>query len=233
MKISYLLFFLLPIFSCQSQQGSYLLDANSFYEKINSTAGAVIIDVRTPNENSEGSIFNSQNINYNSTEFNGRINTLDKNINYFVYCLSGARSSSAAAFMRSNGFKNVYELKGGFLAWNKNNLPLHLPSSNTPVDKISMDEYKKMISSDTLVLIDFYAPWCAPCKKMEPMLNEISAEKKGTPKIIRINIDENKQLAKELQVEEIPILKLFSKGKEIWTHNGFVEKKEILKHISR
>jgi thioredoxin len=131
--------------------------------------------------------------------------------------------------MRQNGFEHVYELKGGVLDWQKNNYPLHSPSSAPVPDKISMEENTRRINSSDIVVIDYYAPWCGPCKKMEPMLNELSAEYKGKASIIRLNIDENRQLAKELKVEVIPILKIFRQGQETWTHNGYIEKADLIK----
>ena len=74
-----------------------------------------------------------------------------------------------------------------------------------------------MISANQIVLIDFYAPWCGPCKKMEPMLEEFARENEGKIKVIRLNVDENKQLAMQLGIDEIPVVKIFKNGNETWT----------------
>ncbi len=214
--------------SCQSQQPAEKLDAQAFHDKLKTTTGAVVIDVRTPGEFEEGALDAAVNIDYRDEQFKTSINALDKSKTYFVYCLSGGRSGAAATYMRSNGFTHVIDMKGGILSWRKNNLPLVSKSTNSDGDKISAEEYQHLIGSDSIVLIDFYAPWCAPCKEMEPMLAELTQEYAGKVKIIRLNIDENKQLAKQLSVEEIPIFKLFRKGKEVWMHKGALKKADLI-----
>ncbi|HRB69801.1 MAG TPA: thioredoxin domain-containing protein, partial [Chitinophagales bacterium] len=137
----------------------------------------------------------------------------------------------AKDIMLKNGFKNVVNLEGGILAWQAANLPLTATNTTATTDEISMDMYKQMITSDTLVLVDFYAPWCGPCIKMKPMLEEISTDYIGKVKVIRLNIDENKQLAKDLQIVEIPVLKTYLKGSETWMHKGYIEKADLVKHF--
>ncbi|HRH57460.1 MAG TPA: thioredoxin domain-containing protein [Chitinophagales bacterium] len=233
MNIKFLSFFFAVILisvSCNSQNAGQVLKPAEFNQKINTTADAVILDVRTPEEFTGGFIANAVNIDYNGSDFNGEIAKLDKNKNYFVYCLSGKRSASAAAYMRSVGFKNVINLDGGILAWQSNNLPL--TTTSTPAeDKISFEAYTQMITSDTMVLVDYFAPWCAPCIKMKPMLEEISKEYAGKVKVIRLDINENKELAKKLNIVEIPILKIFKQGKETWMHQGYIEKADLIKQF--
>lgn len=104
--------------------------------------------------------------------------------------------------------------------------------TNTPSSKgMSLDDYKKLLDTDKLVLVDFYAEWCGPCKKMEPFLKEIAEEKSATVKLIRINIDENMELEKALKVEALPTLKLYKSQTIVWDNLGFVTKEEILKHL--
>ena len=219
--------------NAQTENGKTTLSVEAFANQIEQTPDAIILDVRTPEEFKGGYISAARNIDYNSTRFQAGLDSLDKNKTYLVYCLSGGRSSSAVAYMRSNGFIHVYNLKGGVMAWENKNLSLTRSSSHKdPVDKISMEEYRKIISNDSVLLIDFYAPWCAPCKKMEPMLEEFAQENKGMVKVVRLNIDENRHLAKQLGVEEIPVLKFFKDGKEQWTHSGFVEKPTLVSAMS-
>lgn len=231
-KVGYyvLLFLLTGVYSCESQNASSL-DANSFNKLLKQTKNAVILDVRTPEEYSNGYIADAININYNDENFNKLISNLDKSAPYFVYCLSGGRSSRAADYMRTNGFKNVYDMKGGILAWQKSNLPLTTQknsSSKKNTDRVSREEYSLMTTSTTPILMDFYAPWCAPCRKMEPMLNELSEQQSGKLKVVRINVDENKALAKELGIEAIPVLHIYQNGKKIWEHSGLATKEQIL-----
>lgn len=215
--------------ACNSQNTGQVLAPAAFKDKMAQTPDAVILDVRTPEEFAGGYIAKAVNVDFNGSAFQEEIAKLDKSKTYLVYCLSGKRSASAASYMRDNGFKNVINLEGGILAWQSQHLPL---VTGTPVeDKISMQAYTQMITSDTAVLVDYYAPWCAPCIKMKPMLEEVAKEYAGKVKVIRLDIAENKNLAQELNIVEIPILKLFVKGKEAWTHQGYIEKAELVKHL--
>jgi rhodanese-related sulfurtransferase len=80
---------------------------------------AVILDVRTEDECNEGIIENSINIDIHMGQgFIDKIEALDKNKNYYVYCRSGMRSAKACEIMNELGFKNAYNLVGGIIAWN-------------------------------------------------------------------------------------------------------------------
>lgn len=94
------------------------LDAVAFKEKMESTEDAVVIDVRSEAELADGSIPGYTMINMFSPDFATRIEDLDRNKSYFVYCRSGNRSGSACSFMASKGFTKVYNLSGGIGAWN-------------------------------------------------------------------------------------------------------------------
>lgn len=218
------------LIQCNSRGQNFSLPAEEFADKLDKTPNAVVLDVRTADEFKEGFIGNAENIDFNGDDFRSRVQKLDKTKPYFVYCLSGGRSKDAANFMRKNGFAEVYDMKGGLLAWNDIKKNLNGETSGRK-DKISMEDYNVIISKDHLVLVDFYAPWCGPCKKMEPMLKELAAENKGKFTLVRLNIDENKRLATQLGVTEIPVLKIFKAGKETWTHNGLVKKPELTKAL--
>jgi len=228
--ISFLFAILIVTISCNSQNAAQALNPVAFSEKMKTSPDAVVLDVRTPGEFSGGFIAKATNVNFSDADFKSEISKLDKNKTYLVYCLSGKRSGAAAGYMRSIGFKDVINLEGGILAWQSNNLPLTTEVAS-PSDKISFEAYTQMITSDTAVLVDYFAPWCAPCIKMKPMLEEIDKEYAGKVKVIRLDINENKELAKKLKIVEIPILKIFIKGKETWMHQGYIEKADLIKQF--
>lgn len=224
MKPLFLLSLIVVVLSCHGQNATFQLSANDFQKKIASTSNPIIIDVRTPGEVAGGALENAQNIDYKDATFEQHIQQLQRESTYFVYCLSGGRSSAAGDYMRKNGFQNVYELKGGILAWQNNNLPLASATAVSKEDVISAEAYKKLIHSDKIVLVDFYAPWCGPCKKMEPLLAEMSTQFKGKATIVRIDIDQNKSLAKQLRIDEIPFFKLYVNGEEKGNYIGELDK---------
>ena len=94
------------------------LEAIEFKKKIQEDPNAVIIDVRSPQEEVEGLIENSININIMEPGFAEKVKALDSNKNYYVYCRSGGRSSSACGFMQSQGL-TAFNLAGGIMAWNQ------------------------------------------------------------------------------------------------------------------
>lgn len=100
------------------------LTAAEFDAKIKGDPTAPLIDVRTPDEFSQGHLPNAVNIDWNGNNFNTQIAALDKTKPVYVYCLSGARSGSAADKMRTDGFTEVYELSGGIKQWKAENRPV-------------------------------------------------------------------------------------------------------------
>ena len=111
--------------SCQGQKAEeeVLLAPKAFQAKIADVKGR-LLDVRTPDEYKSGHLEGSENINFFDEDFQERIKALPKDETYFVYCRSGGRSGKACAMMEEAGFKNVYDMAGGILAWEKEALPL-------------------------------------------------------------------------------------------------------------
>jgi len=213
----------------QSQQATNL-DALKFSERIQKDPSATILDVRTPDEFSKGHLINAKNMDWRAADFASNVSKLDKSSPIYVYCLSGGRSASAAKKMREIGFKEVYELDGGIMKWRGANLPE--TTANTVASKeMSLEEFKKITTTDKIVLVDFYADWCGPCRKMKPSLEEISKEMASTVTLIKINADDNQELLKTLGIDALPVLHTYKNGKLAWNNLGFVEKDEIVKHL--
>ncbi|RPH48534.1 MAG: thioredoxin [Desulfobacteraceae bacterium] len=74
--------------------------------------------------------------------------------------------------------------------------------------------FDKMIESG-LCLVDFNAPWCGPCRLQEPVINELEQRYKGKANVVKINIDENSNVAMKLGIQSIPTIILFKNGKEV------------------
>jgi thioredoxin 1 len=204
------------------------LSATEFAAKIKELPKAVVIDVRTPGEFAKGHLINAQNFDWNGTSFQEQIAAVDKAQPVFVYCLSGARSAAAADHMRKNGFQNVYELKGGIMQWRAENLPETTKSASAGM---THHQFEQLLKTDKLVLVDFYAEWCGPCKQMEPSLMDISNEMKDELILIRIDVDENEELSKILNVKSLPTLQLYKNKKLIWSERGLLTKEEIIDEL--
>lgn len=95
--------------------------------------------------------------------------------------------------------------------------------------EINKDTFdKEVVESEQLVLADFNADWCGPCRMLRPILEELDNDK---IKIVSINIDNNDELTEKYNVSSIPCLILFDKGVEIKRNIGFISKEEIIKMI--
>lgn len=199
----------------------------AFANKIKATTNPQIIDVRSPEEFAGQHIENAKNINWNGDNFDGKVSEYDKSKPIFVYCMIGGRSKKAAEKLQELGFKTIYELQGGIMKWNAAGLSI-------PSDKIigmCIQEYKELLNSDKKVLIDFYAEWCAPCKKMTPYLLKMQKGMAEKVTIIQLNADENKTLITELKIDELPTLLLYQNNKVIWKHSGYLSEEDLTKQL--
>lgn len=217
------------IFSCNGQtaKDGKTIDAIAFSEKIAATPNPQIIDVRTPEEFSSDHIDKAVNIDWLGDNFVASTKKLNKTKPIFVYCKSGARSQSAAQKLEKLGFTNIYQLQGGILKWDAAGL-------SKPANKITgmtVQEYNKLVDSDKKVLIDFYAEWCAPCKKMKPYLLQMEKELADKVTIIRLDADKNKTLMTAMKISELPTLLLYEEAAVKWKHSGFISEEELRKQI--
>lgn len=103
-------------------------------------------------------------------------------------------------------------------------------SEITVVGKATFDSEVK--NSKLPVLVDFYATWCGPCKQIAPILSELAKEEKERVKIVKVDVDEDPELAKEYGVRGIPTLIIFNQGEIAKTMVGFKTKDDLLEAIN-
>lgn len=89
---------------------------------------------------------------------------------------------------------------------------------------------QEVLQSDKTVLIDFYAQWCGPCKMLSPIVEQVATENDNI-KVVKVNVDENQDLAIEFGVKAIPTLVVIKEGKEANRAVGFLSKSEILELV--
>ncbi|HRE21011.1 MAG TPA: thioredoxin [Rhabdaerophilum sp.] len=89
-----------------------------------------------------------------------------------------------------------------------------------------------VLQSATPVVVDFWAPWCGPCKMIAPALEEIAAEMAGKVKVVKVNVDENQEIAAQFGIRSIPTLMVFKGGKLAATKVGAGSKSDLSKWIT-
>ncbi len=229
MKLHLIALLLLVGGAASGQSKRTVISADEFERQINALNDEQLVDVRTPDEFSKGYIEGALNIDINGSEFRRQASALDKSKPVYVYCLSGGRSANAAEYLRKNGFENVIELDGGLMKWNRAKKPLTGRRSTSK--GMSLVGFNEAVTKENLVLVDFYAPWCAPCRKMAPELEELRASYPEKLSLLKINADESRHLMDSLEIGAIPQLMLFKDGKLLWSHSGLAEKEKVKEAI--
>jgi len=100
------------------------LDPQSFERKLKESKNPILLDVRTAGEYAQGHLANAALLDIYSNDFKSRADKLNKSLPVFVYCKAGSRSSSAVNILSDLGFKEIYDLSGGILAWQQANKPI-------------------------------------------------------------------------------------------------------------
>ncbi|HET6228285.1 MAG TPA: thioredoxin domain-containing protein [Bacteroidia bacterium] len=187
-------------------------------------ANAQIIDVRTAEEFKLNHLKGAVHLDVtNEAKVQQFINTLDRNKPVFVYAINNSRSNALVKTLKQHQFPEAYALPGGIAKWVGAGRSVETITSKG----LSSDEYNKLLVSDKLVLVDIHSKYCPGCQKLAPIVDAVSAENTTLVKAIKIELFENKQLGKELNIQSVPTLILYKNGKVVWQKSGVLSKEEI------
>lgn len=205
------------------------LNPTAFQQRMEQAEQRIILDVRTTEEFVGGHLPEAVNYDIYDTAFGSKLLTLDKTKPVFVYCKAGSRSLDAAEQLKALGFTTVYDLRGGIMAWERDGLPLS--DGADAADRFSKADFNRLLATNERLLVDFYADWCLPCKKMEPEITRLEKKYAGKVTVVRINVDEARALSSELDIREIPVVAIYRKGKEIKRETGYQSDNALLRLI--
>jgi thioredoxin 1 len=88
-------------------------------------------------------------------------------------------------------------------------------------------KFDSLIHDDRPVIVDFHALWCSPCKMQSPILKEVANELGDRIKVIKIDVDQNSEIAGRYNIQSVPTLIIFKNGKQIWRQSGVVSKNQL------
>jgi thioredoxin 1 len=231
MSYIHLFFFLLFLFLDTDAQNPETVQMSSQeFNQIISVEPGVLLDVRTQREFKNGHIQNAGQLNYYAFGFKNKLLLLPKDQPIYLYCNTGYRSDRAADFLVKNGYTKVYNLEHGIMEWELENLPVvvHPDAQPDMDDKFEPDDFADLLQNNALVFVDFYAPWCGPCRQMMPMIDSLKVEYHERLPIVKINADASKRLMRELKMVSVPYLVLYRDGELFFDHKGIIHRDELV-----
>jgi rhodanese-related sulfurtransferase len=211
--------------STGSVQESLTISATKFNEAI-VKPGIQILDVRTAGEYQSGHIKNALQANWNDAkEFQDRTQYVDKSKTVYIYCQAGGRSAAAQNDLIQKGYK-VVNLEGGMSNWKMNQLPVE---GNSSAVQMRVTDFDKVIADNQLVLVNIGATWCPPCRKMQPIVDQIKKEQGNALYFLAVDGGLDIDVMKHLQFEALPTFIIYKNGKEVWRKQGIVAAEEFQK----
>lgn len=213
------------LLSCENGDGQISLKPFDFEEKMKSQPG-ILLDIRTPEEFKVSHLPKATNLNFYALNFGEELDKLDTSKTYYIYCERGGRTKKALETFQRKGFRHVYELKGGLDLWQKEDMALE-SGNGTTFAEITDEEYQKMINSHSLVVIDFSAKWCGPCRKLSPLLEEIGKKRSKDLHVHLIDVDANEDISLKNDIESLPTLAWYKNGKLVNRTIGIKSEKEL------
>ena len=93
--------------------------------------------------------------------------------------------------------------------------------------------FDSIINENKPVVVDFHALWCGPCKVQSPILKEVASELGDRVRVIKIDVDQNDEIANRYQIRSVPTLMIFKNGNLLWKHSGVVSKNQLVSVLNQ
>lgn len=200
------------------------MPAKEFIDSIQKVDEIQLVDIRTQEEFSRGALPNAINVDISDSGYKEKMQTLDKSKPVYIYCLSGERTKEAAKIFADEGFEYIVTMEKGLLGLNELGKPR--PDDNQQANTstkaaVSIEQFDSVIAEKKNVIVDFYADWCGPCKRMTPVLEQLAQENSEAFTLLKVNIDYSRELAVKYKISSIPRLFVYKNGKQVDDVMGF------------
>ncbi len=96
-----------------------------------------------------------------------------------------------------------------------------------------MNDFNTMINSDTPTLVDFFATWCGPCKTMSPIVEETKNLLGDKAKVLKVNVDNNREVSMKYNIRSIPTMVIFKNGEIVWRKPGVTSSKDLIEEVNK
>jgi thioredoxin 1 len=94
-------------------------------------------------------------------------------------------------------------------------------------------KFKEVIKGDKPVLVDFFATWCGPCKALSPVITQVKKDLDGKMKVVKIDVDKNKNISAKYGIKSLPTLAIFQNGEIVWRETGMKTQSQLLRVANR
>lgn len=99
---------------------------------------------------------------------------------------------------------------------------------------LTIEQYnKKIVNNEQLVMVYFNADWCVPCIKLKPVIQQLETEEKDRAVFLKLNVDDNPEIATNFEINTLPLFYLYKNGKIVWQYTGIQSKKELSDKINQ
>jgi thioredoxin 2 len=110
--------------------------------------------------------------------------------------------------------------------------PLIIPQQKVmPCDVTDQTFSREVLTSESSVLVDCWAPWCGPCRTLSPIIDELASDYASAVKVVKLNVDENPLIASQYGIRSIPTMLFFKDGKMVQKVTGALPKEQIEQHL--